>query len=58
MEITNKTKLQELINYCGKLAEDDEPFYAEKCPNLDDCQSELQQMETICMNYLLTNKNE
>ena len=54
MEIINKTKLQELINYCWKLAEDDEPFDAEKCPDLDGCQQELNKIETICMNYLLT----
>ncbi len=54
MEITNKTKLQELINYIWKVVEKDEKFDAEKCPELDECQRELQQIETICMNYLLT----
>lgn len=38
MEITNKTKLQELINYVWKLIEDNEPFDVEKCPELEDCQ--------------------
>ena len=56
MEITNKTKLQELINYIWKLIEDGETFDVEKCPELDECQRELHQMETICMNYLLTKK--
>jgi len=54
MEITNKTKLQELINYIGTLIEEDEPIDAEKCPNLDECQYELNRIEIICMNYLLS----
>ena len=56
MEITNKTKLQELINFSWKLIEDCESFDVEKCPELAECQRELHQMETICMNYLLTKK--
>ena len=56
MEITNKTKLQELVDYCWGIFEKEEPFDAEKCPSLDECQQELHKMETICMNYLLTIK--
>ena len=54
MEITNKTKLQELVDYCWEIFEKEEPFDPEKCPDLDKCQQELHKLETICMNYLLT----
>lgn len=54
MGIGNKTKLQQLISYNWRLVEEDELFEGSKCPSLDDCQDELNYLEAICMNYLLT----
>ena len=58
MGIGNKTKLEQLISYCYKVIEEDEEFSAENCPNLDECQEELNHMEVICMNYLFTKSKD